>query len=80
MILLNYIPENRVGTRLQFVGNLSLHSYRVGTKNRISTDLINKEIVNNSTFLTNIQPSLTKEILEFSALKICTFLGMIGVK
>lgn len=80
MLLLNYIAEKRVDTRHQFVGKLFLHSYIVGAKYRISGDLINMYIVNNGTFLTNIQPSLTKEMLEFSALKICTFLGVIGVK
>ena len=52
----------------------------VGAKYRISGDLTNTDIVMNSTFWIGVQPSLTKEMLEFSALNIGTFLGVIGAK
>jgi len=78
--LLNYLDENKVGTRLLFAGNLTRQPYMVGAKYRISGDLTNTDIVMNSTFWIGVQPSLTKEMLEFSALKIGTFLGVIGVK
>ena len=77
--LLNYLDENKVGTRLLFAGNLTRQPYMVGAKYRISGDLTNTDIVMNSTFWIGIQPSLTKEMLEFSALKIRTFLGVIDV-
>ena len=51
-----------------------------GAEYRISGDLTNTDKVMNSTFWIGVQPSLTKEMLEFSALKIGTFLGVIGVK
>ena len=51
----------------------------VGAKHRISGDLTNTDIVMNNTFWIGVQPSLTKEMLEFSALKIKTFLGMTGI-
>ena len=78
--LLNYLDENKVGTRLLFAGNLTRQPYMVGAKYRISGDLTNTDIVMNSTFWIGVQPSLTKEMLEFSALNIGTFLGVIGVK
>lgn len=78
--LLNYLDENKVGTRLLFAGNLTRQPYMVGAKYRISGDLTNTDIVMNSTFWIGVQPSLTKEMLEFTALKIGTFLGAIGVK
>lgn len=78
--LLNYLDENKVGTRLLFAGNLTRQPYMAGAKYRISGDLTNTDIVMNNTFWIGVQPSLTKEMLEFTALKIATFLGVIGVK
>tara|TARA_B110000977_G_scaffold201014_1_gene293664 strand:- start:93 stop:1424 length:1332 start_codon:yes stop_codon:yes gene_type:complete len=78
--LLNYLDKNKIGTRLLFAGNLTRQPYMVGAKYRISGDLTNTDIVMNSTFWIGIQPSLTKEMLEFSALKIGTFIGVIGEK
>ena len=78
--LLNYLDKNKVGTRLLFAGNLTRQPYMAGAKYRISGDLTNTDIVMNSTFWIGVQPSLTKEMLEFSALKIRTFLGVMGVK
>ncbi|MDB4078034.1 lipopolysaccharide biosynthesis protein RfbH [Amylibacter sp.] len=78
--LLNYLDENKVGTRLLFAGNLTRQPYMVGAKYRISGDLTNTDVVMNNTFWIGVQPSLTKEMLEFAALKISTFLGVIGEK
>ena len=78
--LLNYLADNRVGTRLLFAGNLIRQPYMVGAKYRISGDLTNTENVMNNTFWIGVQPSLTKEMLEYSALNIETFLGVSGLK
>jgi CDP-4-dehydro-6-deoxyglucose reductase, E1 len=78
--LLNYLDENKVGTRLLFAGNLTRQPYMVGAKYRISGDLTNTDIVMNNTFWIGVQPSLTEEMLEFAALKISTFLGVIDEK
>ena len=78
--LLNYLDKNKIGTRLLFAGNLTRQPYMAGAKYRISGDLTNTDIVMNNTFWIGVQPSLTKEMLEFSALKIGTFLGVIGAK
>ena len=40
-------------------------------------DLINTDIVMNNTFWIGVQPSLTKEMMEFSARKIESFLGVV---
>mgnify|MGYP001007951079 CR=1 FL=1 len=69
-----------LGTRLLFAGNLIRQPYMVGAKYGISDDLTNRDIVINNTFWIYVQPALTKEMLEFAALKISTFLGIIGVK
>ena len=78
--MLNFLDENKVGTRLLFAGNLTRQPYMAGAKYRISGDLTNTDIVMNNTFWIGVQPSLTKEMLEFSALKIGTSLGVIGAK
>lgn len=78
--LLNYLAENRVGTRLLFAGNLTRQPYMNGVKYRISGDLTNTDFIMNNTFWVGVQPSLTKEMLEFSALKIKTHLGVTGKK
>ena len=76
--MLNYLDKNKVGTRLLFAGNLTRQPYMAGAKYRISGDLTNTDIVMNNTFWIGVQPSLTKDMLEFAALKIRTFLDKIG--
>ena len=43
---------------------------------RISEDLINTDHIMNNTFWIGVQPSLTKEMLEFVVNKIETYLGI----
>ena len=74
--LLNYLNENKVGTRLLFAGNLTRQPYMVRGKYRISGNLNNTDIIMNNTFWIGVQPSLTREMLEFSALKIRNYLGV----
>jgi CDP-6-deoxy-D-xylo-4-hexulose-3-dehydrase len=47
-----------------------------GAQYRISEDLTNTDIVMNNTFWIGVQPSLTKEMMEFSGKKIESFLGV----
>jgi len=74
--LLNYLDQNKVGTRLLFAGNLTRQPYMAGANFRISGDLTNTDNVMNNTFWIGVQPALTLEMLEFAANKIETFLGV----
>jgi CDP-6-deoxy-D-xylo-4-hexulose-3-dehydrase len=71
--LLQYLDKSKIGTRLLFGGNLTRQPYMIGRNHRVSGDLINTDIVMNSTFWIGVQPALTKEMLEFSASKIKDF-------
>ena len=74
--LLTYLDQNKVGTRLLFAGNLTCQPYMIGANYRISGDLTNTDNVMNNTFWIGVQPALTREMLEFSAQKIETYLGV----
>lgn len=74
--LLQYLDESKVGTRLLFAGNLTRQPYMIGRNYRVSGELKNTDIVMNNTFWIGVQPSLTEEMLEFSASKIEAFLGV----
>ena len=74
--LLTYLDQNKVGTRLLFAGNLTRQPYMVGANYRISGELTNTDNVMENTFWIGVQPSLTKEMLEFAAHKIETYLGV----
>jgi CDP-6-deoxy-D-xylo-4-hexulose-3-dehydrase len=74
--LLNYLDENKIGTRLLFAGNLTRQPYMANAKYRVSGDLHNTDRVMNNTFWIGVQPSLSREMLEFAARKIEIFLGV----
>ncbi len=74
--LLTYLDQNKVGTRLLFAGNLTCQPYMAGANYRISGDLTNTDNVMNNTFWIGVQPALTREMLEFAAQKIESYLGV----
>jgi CDP-6-deoxy-D-xylo-4-hexulose-3-dehydrase len=74
--LLTYLDQSKVGTRLVFAGNLTRQPYMAGANYRISGDLTNTDNIMNNTFWVGVQPALTKEMLEFLAQKIETYLGI----
>lgn len=74
--LLTYLDQNKIGTRLLFAGNLTRQPYMLGANYRISGELINTDNVMNSTFWIGVQPALTREMLEFAAQKIESYLGV----
>jgi CDP-6-deoxy-D-xylo-4-hexulose-3-dehydrase len=74
--LLTYLDQNKVGTRLLFAGNLTRQPYMIGANYRISGDLTNTDNVMNNTFWIGVQPALTREMLEFAAQKIESYLGV----
>ena len=71
-----YLDQMKVGTRLLFAGNLTRQPYMANIKYRISGVLINTDRVMDSTFWIGVQPSLTQEMLEYTATQIETFLGV----
>ncbi len=74
--LLQYLDQNKVGTRLLFAGNLTRQPYMIGRNFRVSGELVNTDVVMNNTFWIGVQPALTEEMMEFSAGKIEAFLGV----
>lgn len=74
--LLTYLDQNKVGSRLLFAGNLTRQPYMVGANYRVSGDLTNTDNVMNNTFWIGVQPSLTRDMLEFAAQKIESYLGV----
>ncbi len=74
--LLNYLTDNKIGTRLLFAGNLARQPYMIGQNFRISGDLTNTDIVMNQTFWLGVYPGLEAQHLEFVAGKLEEFFGL----
>lgn len=74
--LLTYLDQNKVGTRLLFAGNLTRQPFMAGAHYRISGDLTHTDNVMNNTFWVGVQPALSAEMLEFTAKKIESYLGV----
>jgi CDP-6-deoxy-D-xylo-4-hexulose-3-dehydrase len=74
--LLTYLDQNKIGTRLLFAGNLLRQPYMKDIHYRISGSLVATDNIMNNTFWIGVQPSLTKEMLEFTAAKIESYLGV----
>jgi CDP-4-dehydro-6-deoxyglucose reductase, E1 len=74
--LLTYLDQNKVGTRLLFAGNLVRQPYMKGASYRVSGELPNTDNIMNNTFWIGVQPALTREMMEYTARKIETYLGV----
>ena len=74
--LLTYLDQNKVGTRLLFAGNLTCQPYMIGANYRVSGDLSNTDKVMNNTFWIGVQPALTRDMLDYAAQKIESYLGV----
>ena len=74
--LINYLNQNRIGTRLLFAGNLTKQPYMIGQKYRISGSLSNTDIAMNRTFWVGVYPGLTTDHLDFVIEKIQEFFGI----
>jgi CDP-6-deoxy-D-xylo-4-hexulose-3-dehydrase len=74
--LITYLDQYKVGTRLLFAGNLIRQPYMKNVEYRVSGKLECTDIVMNNTFWIGIQPSLTREMLEYVAKTIENFLGI----
>ncbi len=74
--LLQYLDQNKIGTRLLFAGNLTRQPYMKGRNFRISGDLTNTDTVMNDTFWIGVYPGLSKEMLDFVIEKLEAFFGV----
>ena len=74
--LLTYLDQNKVGTRLLFAGNLVRQPYMRNAQYRISGELNHTDNIMNNTFWIGVQPALSQEMLEYTASKIETYLGV----
>jgi CDP-6-deoxy-D-xylo-4-hexulose-3-dehydrase len=74
--LINFLEENKIGTRLLFAGNLTKQPYMAGRNYRVSGALINTDIVMNQTFWLGVFPGLDTAQLDFIIEKIEEFFGL----
>jgi CDP-6-deoxy-D-xylo-4-hexulose-3-dehydrase len=74
--LLSYLDQEKIGTRLLFAGNLTRQPYMQGRNYRVSGDLTHTDSVMNDSFWVGVYPGLTEEMLDFTATRIESFLGV----
>jgi CDP-4-dehydro-6-deoxyglucose reductase, E1 len=74
--LINFLDQNKIGTRLLFAGNLTKQPYMAGRQYRISGELHNTDIVMNQTFWLGTFPALGTEQLDYIAQKLEEFFGI----
>ena len=74
--LIEYLDQNKIGTRLLFAGNLTRQPSMVGRNFRVCGDLVNTDKIMNDTFWVGVYPGLTEEMLDFVAGKIESYFGV----
>jgi CDP-6-deoxy-D-xylo-4-hexulose-3-dehydrase len=74
--LINYLDQNKIGTRLLFAGNLTKQPYMTGRNFRISGNLTNTDLVMNQTFWLGIFPGLDSAHLDYIGDKLEEFFGI----
>lgn len=74
--LINFLDQNKIGTRLLFAGNLTKQPYMAGRNFRVSGELTNTDIVMNQTFWLGTFPGLGQEHLDYIADKLEEFFGV----
>ncbi|MFM2343377.1 MAG: hypothetical protein RLZZ592_3030 [Pseudomonadota bacterium] len=74
--LLNYLDQNKIGTRLLFAGNLTRQPYMAGKIYRVSGELTNTDVVMNQTFWLGTFPALGEPQLDYIAEKLEEFFGV----
>ncbi len=63
--LLRHLDDKKVGTRLQFGGNLIRQPYFQALNYRVASNLPNTDHVMNNAFWIGVFPSLSKEMLDY---------------
>lgn len=74
--LINFLEQNKIGTRLLFAGNLTKQPYMAGRNFRISGELTNTDVVMNQTFWLGTFPALGEEQLDYIGDKLEEFFGL----
>jgi CDP-4-dehydro-6-deoxyglucose reductase, E1 len=74
--LINFLEENKIGTRLLFAGNLTKQPYMAGRTYRVSGELTNTDVVMNQTFWLGTFPALGEAQLDYIAEKLEEFFGV----
>jgi len=74
--LINYLEQNKIGTRLLFAGNVTRQPYMLGRDFRISGELTNTDLVMHNSFWIGVYPGLSEEMMSFIADTIEGFLGV----
>lgn len=74
--LINFLEENKIGTRLLFAGNLTKQPYMVSRIFRVSGELNNTDVVMNQTFWLGTFPGLGEEHLDYIVGKLEEFFGV----
>lgn len=74
--LINFLEDNKIGTRLLFAGNLTKQPYMAGRNYRVSGTLTNTDTVMNQTFWVGVFPGLETVHLDFIVEKIEEFFGL----
>ena len=74
--LIDYLEQNRIGTRLLFAGNLTKQPYMAGREYRVSGELTNTDIVMERSFWVGVYPGLGEAQLDFIAAMLEEFFGL----
>jgi len=74
--LINFLEENKIGTRLLFAGNLTKQPYMSGRNFRVSGELTNTDIVMNQTFWLGTFPALGEVEMDYIAVRLEEFFGI----
>jgi len=76
VMLLKYLDQYNIGTRLLFAGNLTKQPYFKGQKCRIIGNLENTDIIMNQTFWIGIYPGINYEKLDYVVNQLETYFGI----
>jgi CDP-4-dehydro-6-deoxyglucose reductase, E1 len=74
--LINFLEQNKIGTRLLFAGNLTKQPYMAGRNFRVSGELRNTDVVMNQTLWLGTFPGLDEPQLNYIADKLEEFFGV----
>ena len=74
--LLNFLDQNKIGTRLLFAGNLTKQPYFQSIEYKIIGELTNTDKTMNDTFWIGLYPALNEEHFEYVAEKLEEFFGL----